>query len=242
MDSRITTIITTSPVPSMPRFPHLDNTLKSLKFVRELNDSPIVVVLDAPRPECDLPLYKAYRHNIQRYCSRQENIDLICLNDWGHLSGALKAGIDASLTRFIFVQQHDLPLVRTFDLDAVIETIAYDAHVKHVRLNRRHNRPIGWDQTHIFGLYRTPYLELTKTGCWSDQSHITTTDYYEDIILPEIGSEKVFMEDVINPKINCVGSHAQRIAHETYGTFIYGPPNEPPVVTHTDGRHRIDVI
>jgi hypothetical protein len=69
----------------------------------------------------------------------------------------------------------------------------------------------------------------TRTPCWSDQNHICTTAYYRDIILNEC-KDGSFMEHRLIDK-----SKTEEI-HKKYGTYIFGPLDEPAYITHTDAR------
>ena len=232
---RITTVIATSPVPRIPDIAHIRRTLESLAFVPELNESPIIVSFDAARAERAREAYAQYQQNVAAYCGGKPNVRLLHLAEWGHLSGVMERAIQAVTTPFLFVQQHDLPLIRSFALDKVLKCLESDAAVKHVRLNHRHNRPVGWDRTPLFGAYDTEHLSLTRTGCWSDQSHLTTLDYYATLVIPAIRGRRTFPESILNPMMNVNGAQLPLI-HAKFGTFIYGPPGEAPVIAHTNAR------
>lgn len=138
-------------------------------------------------------------------------------------------------TDFVFVQQHDLPLIRGFDLNAVMACLAENPEVRHVRLNRRANLPVGWDRTGLFAEHRTPQLTLTRTGCWSDQSHIASVAYYKTVVLPQLSGARTFPEDIMN-RFMRADEATLFAAHATLGTYIYGPPGSPPVIRHADAR------
>lgn len=232
---RITTVIATSPTPAMPEITHLAETIASLHYVPELADSPIIVAFDGAADPLISVEYEAYQSNVERAFARYSNLELARLPAWGHLSGVMERAMRHVQTEFVFVQQHDLPLIRSFDLDAVLACMAANPEVQHVRLNRRANLPVGWDRTPLFASYHTPQLTLTRTGCWSDQSHIASAAYYRTAVLPRLSGKRVFPEDIMNRLMRADAATLSQ-AHATLGTYIYGPPGEPPVIRHTDAR------
>jgi len=233
----ITTVIATSPIPSMPEFNHLKTTINSLNLVPKLAQSRILVVFDFPKANQEILEYNEYKNNVVKFYKKNSNIKFLHLEEWGHLSGVMEIAVRNIETPFIFVQQHDLPLIREFDLDNVLKCLEKDDLVKHVRLNKRHNIAVGWDRRPLFGAYENPYVNLTRTACWSDQSHLTTSSYYENVILPEIKDKKIFMEEVFHWKMNLPEGKELEAMHKKLGTFIYGSPGDPPVIRHSDARN-----
>jgi len=233
--ARITTVIATSPTPTIPDIGHIRRTVESLHFVPELAESRILIVFDAPAGNGPHPVYEQYKRNVKTYYADHANVEMLHLEEWGCLSGVMERAVEAIDTPFMFVQQHDLPLLRSFECDKVLECLENVPAVKHVRLNKRQTLPRGWDQNPLFGAYQTPYLELTRTGCWSDNSHLATSAYYREVVIPEIRGKRTFPEVVLNEHLNATGAALNR-AHRRLGTFIYGAPGDPPVITHSDAR------
>lgn len=234
---KITTVISTSPVPGMPEFKHLHATINSLNLVPKLSQSRILIVFDFPQANKEILEYNEYKNNVVKFYKKYSNIKFLHLEEWGHLSGVMEMAVQNVETPFIFVQQHDLPLIREFDLDKVLICLEKDKLVKHVRLNKRHNLAIGWDRRPLFGAYDNQYVNLTKTACWSDQSHLTTRAYYENVILPETKGKKIFMEEVFHWKMNLPEGRELEEMHKKLGTFLYGSPGDPPVIRHSDARN-----
>jgi hypothetical protein len=242
--ARITTVIATSPIPTIPDISHIRRTVESLQFVPELAESPILIVFDAPADNAAYPDYEQYKRNLTTYFEDRANVKMLHLEEWGCLTGVMERAVQVVDTPFLFVQQHDLPLVRSFECGQILECLKNDPAVKHVRLNKQYNRPIDWDRNSLFGAYKTPYTDLTRTGCWSDNSHLTTSAYYREVVIPEIRGKRTFPEAVLNRLLKATvqisrplrGRVISRAAHRRLGTFIYGAPGDPPVITHTDGR------
>lgn len=240
-NARITTVISTSPIPAMPDVSHIHRTIESLALVPELQNSPLIIAFDAPNDNCDLEKYEIYKRRVSNICRADRNVTFVHLDDWGHLSGVIERAIQLVQTRFVFIQQHDLPLVCSFDCDSVIRCLDEGGDVKHVRLNRRSNQAIGWDKSPLFSAFETRHISLTRTSCWSDQSHLASTDYYLNVVIPQIRGTKVFPETLLNPYRKLPIDELLSI-HRRLGTFIYGPPGHPPIVMHTDARNAIVAV
>lgn len=234
--ARITTIISTSPVVSRPAIDHIRSTIESLELVPELARSPQLIVFDAPRDGLVDPAYEEYKSNVRAFVSDRPHVRLVFLAEWGHLSAIVEAALQHVTTPFLFVQQHDLPLIRSFQLDGALNALSCDPLVKYIRLNKRITRPIDWDNTPIFGEYVNSHVPLTATGCWSDTSHLTTADYYRQIVIPETRGRKCPMEWILNHRMKY--SSDLVATHRKYGTFIYGAPEHPAIIRHSDARHR----
>jgi len=234
----ITTIVATSPIPCHPDIKHLRRTIDSLKFVPLLDKSRILVVFDFPREQQNIEAYEAYKVNVRDHYKDKKNVECLYLEEWGHLSGVMRCGLSNVSTPFIFAQQHDLPLLRGFDIEKVLECIENDDNVKHVRFNTRHHVIKGRDRAPLEE-YPNPYVPLTSTGGWSDQTHITTAQYYADVVFPEIGGRNVPVEAVLDRLYHTAPPGEVAPLHARLGTFLYGTPRQPPMIEHTDGRKLI---
>lgn len=235
---RITTIISTSPIPSLPATDHIELTVESLAMVAELEQSPLIIAFDGADDSVDKNVYDMYKHAVMRKFAMRKNVRFVMLEAWGHLSGVLRAALGCVATQYVFVQQHDLPIVRAFDLDAVLCALGARGDVKHVRLNSRCTEAIGWDKSPLFGPVEGKKIGLTRTSCWSDQSHFSTLEYYTEVILPRIANKAVFPETVLNPFRKLPVEELLSI-HRVLGTYIYGFPGEQRIVAHTDARRTL---
>ena len=68
-----------------------------------------------------------------------------------------------------------------------------------------------------------------RTLGWSDNNHLTTRDYYLNLILPLVGRRRIFPENVANLASGIFN-------HKLLGTFIYGGLGEQQTIFHLDGR------
>jgi hypothetical protein len=160
--ARITTVIATSPTPTIPEIGHIRRTVESLDFVPELAASPILIVFDAPNGNGANPDYEQYKRNVKTYYEDRANVKMLHLAAWGCLSGVMERAA-ALVARFMFVQQHDLPLVRRFDCDKVLNV----RNVPAVNMSGSTSAKLfhGLGSNPLL-TYQTPYLELTRTGCY----------------------------------------------------------------------------
>ena len=74
IQNKITTIISTSPVPSMPEFYHLKTTIDSLNLVPKLAQSDILVVFDFPSDIQEIVKYNEYKNNVVEFYNKYSNI------------------------------------------------------------------------------------------------------------------------------------------------------------------------
>jgi hypothetical protein len=105
---------------------------------------------------------------------------------------------------------------------------------KHIRFNNRINIKYGIDNlNNIFNLIKVNnnYSYISTPG-WSDQNHLTYTDYYKNIVLKEC-KDGNFMENYLEGKITNL------LEHKKYGTFLFGKLNEGPYIKHLDGRNNL---
>ena len=72
--------------------------------------------------------------------------------------------------------------------------------------------------------------EYTRSSCFSDMNHLTSTRYYKHELVPMITDERWYPA----PPETVVQDHAYIARnHSYYGTFIYGGVNAPPTPTST---------
>lgn len=143
------------------------------------------------------------------------------------------------------VLQHDMPFVRPIDMRVLIELLQTNSQVRHIRFNLRKNEAAGWDAIghNLVGLRTSRenfFREVSfntsggpvscmQTLGWSENNYITTADYLKTVILPVVGNYRGSAETLLN-------AVSSRSRHNVLGTYVFGGPHDPPVVSHTDGR------
>ena len=168
----------------------------------------------------------------------------------GMLAGNLAFAMSFVRTPFVLKVEHDHPFVRSVDALAIVRDLQSDRRLKYVRFNRRPNRRKNcdngdypralagtedqWIAQSLWGLHearsdselRNAY---TRTACFSDMNHLTSTAYYRTAILPVIIKEpKLSPENLMQD--NCYIARN----HSYYGTYIFDGPDAPATITHLD--------
>lgn len=238
--ARLVTVITsTSPVQSMPDTKHLYPAQKSLHMIPALAKCKKIIVFDKIK-ETDGHLkenYRKYKKNVRKLVKEDPyfaNTRLVFCKEWGHLSGTVKEAIKHVETPFIFLHQHDLQLVQSFDFNAVVATMVANPSVKYVHFSSTPNAPEHW----YFGATQESedfFIPLCRTVGWSDQCHIARVDYYQNFVLPQC--HQTFMESVIIKNAREDFATNGWAAHQAYGNYLYGKLDEGPFIVHTDARN-----
>jgi GR25 family glycosyltransferase involved in LPS biosynthesis len=227
-----TIIITASFIPSHPKIDKIKKTIESLNY---LNTDNYDLILSHDYNNSDN--YKKYLDNLHTYIKNKNNIKIIVRNNYGHLTGNIRNSISHVKTKYILIIQHDLPFIRYVNINDIISDMELNNNLKHVRFNRVNNNILknsNWDnKNNSYGYikYKNNY-EYTSTDAWSDNNHLTTYKYYNDIVLKEC-PDGVPMEYVLNKKLK------NKKDQQYYGTYVLGNKDyELPYINHIDGSEK----
>lgn len=225
-------MITASLIKSHPSIKFIRCVIESLKHIHMDKDTPIIITHDYSTDS----RFQDYLKNLHNYISDFKNIKIVIRNSHGHLTGNVRNAFNFIKTEYVLIIQHDLPFIRDFEIEKVIEDMKNNPELKHVRFNKRANKKIASDALNdLFGkqIISNNYT-YTRTPSWSDNNHICRSEYYKDIILKECNDGRP-MEAFLISK-----SKTEEI-HNKYGTYIFGKLNEPGYVKHIDGRNNLNV-
>jgi len=190
-------------------------------------DTPIILAHDYSEDH----KFKEYLTNLNKYISNYSNIRIVVRDSFGHLTGNVRNAFDFITTEYVLIIQHDLPFIRHFEIEKVIEDMKKNPELKHVRFNKRANiKKVSDAQNDLFGkqIVSNNYT-YTRTPSWSDNNHLCRSDYYRDIILKECDDGRPMESYLINK------SQTEEI-HNKYGTYIFDAINKPAYIKHIDGR------
>ena len=247
----ITTIITTSPIISMPKISLIEITINSLRLVDNLYESPIIICCDggmrAPKrmhlsdkcknlvSKSDIDNYNKYKQNLKEFIKDKLNIKMVELDFRSGLTINLKNGMKYVKTKYVNIMQHDLPIIRPFPLNNLLDVM--DTHnvdlIRYVRKSNKFHeeylrRSIKKENTPFtYKEYVYNNILFTKCNQFSDNNHITTLDYYNTEIFPRC-RDGDFMEDqlITAPILNKIP-----------GNYMYlGGINDGGYIKHLDGR------
>ena len=174
----------------------------------------------------------------------------------GNLAGNLAFALAYVRTPFMLKVEHDHPFTRKLDAISIVHDMMADRRLKYIRFNRRENIRVRCDNGDyyrdspsdrllamaLWGPHEGPRgMKLqnaySRTACFSDMNHLTSTDYYRNLVLPIIlrpdwGYPKVTPENLMQDHCYIVRNHT------VYGTYIYDAVGAPPTIAHVDAALR----
>jgi len=230
-NKNLTIIITASYIPSHPSIKLIQEVIDSLKLLSLPDDIKIILAHDFSNH----PDYIQYLKNITEFVKDKKNFQVVQRTTHGHLVGNVRNALKHVDSEYILLVQHDLKFnKRPIDIMKVVEDMKENPCLKHIRFNKRCNRPTNCDSH--FGLFgkeiKAKNFTYTRTNAWSDNNHICPTKYYTDIVMTECRDGKA-MEHFLLMK-----SKNEKI-HEKYGTYLFGPVEDRSYINHLDGRREL---
>ena len=228
----LTIIITASVIPSHPDITMIKETMKSLDLINHKN-SKIILAHDYS----DKKEYKAYLKNLENYVENMENVQIVVRDDWGHLTGNVRNAMKYVKTKYILLVQHDFPFIQAVDIHKIIEDLKSTPELKYIRFNKRNNNQIsGWEKefnyNNLYNKYQVNknYSYISSPN-WSDNNHICSTEYYNNVIL-KISKDKTAMEN------NLKNIKRDNKFMNKFGPYIFGDLNQKAYINHLDGADR----
>ena len=167
-----------------------------------------------------------YISNLRKHYLPQKNVHILPSVVFAHINYNIARALEVVETKYVYVIQHDLEFAKPINHTALVKTFDEfypkdiwkvefthtcapndDAWAKGSCLNM--STPIS----HVNEIY------LTKQTGWSDSNHLTTKEYYSDV-LKQIGPQKRSPEKPMNRQAarNC----------KFLGTHKYGKVDEMP--------------
>lgn len=240
--SQLVTVITsTSPIPSMPSTKFLYEAQKCLYQVPALAKCKKIIVFDGVK-KCDknvINVYEEYKNNVIKLLEEDPyftNTELVFCQKWGHLSGTIREAIKKVNTPYLFIHQHDLILLKAFDLNGVIASMVANPTIKYVALIKRANTNEDFNFGPMEeGTDGISFAPLCRASGWSDQCHVASVEYYLTFVLPQC--HKTFMEYIIHPMLKKAVKDFGFAGREPFGTHVYGHLNDGPYIFHADARN-----
>lgn len=129
-------------------------------------------------------------------------IEFVQAETWGGLTGNINNAMKHVETEHIFMVQHDLEFVQDINVNTIVADMKENPDLKMVQFNKDHNNVFHRDpkKTGIlqachnlgkapkdqgFGeIKTTSQNKYIKTPCWTDQNHLTTKNYWQDVVYP----------------------------------------------------------
>jgi hypothetical protein len=246
-DDSLTVIVSGSYLDSHPSITFMQEVIESLELTGIPHSTPLILSHDKIKPDTEgaeekEKAYQAYFNNLEEYVktSTFRNITISRAPEWGHLARTLKHAVSQVKTKYMLVLQHDIHIRREIPVLKMIDLMENYQHIKHLRFNVRRNHPtfMWWDGYHkdghcIFAEEQYDDTRLCVTPAWSDQNHLATKEYYENIVFPDCTNpDGELIWDFMENRLNGLCHHN----HSRYGTYIYGEYGAPRTSRHSDGR------
>lgn len=221
-------IITASYIKSHPEIRIIKETIESLQLLSLPKDTLVILAHDFS----DNPNYILYLKNLRDYIKDQPNLTISLRETHGHLTGNVRRALKLVKSEFVLVMQHDLKFhKRPIPIMNVIEDMRENPCLKHIRFNKRCNRPTNCDSH--FGLFgkeiKAKNFTYTRTPAWSDNNHICPTKYYNEVVMKICKNGKPMEQFLLTKSKN------EKI-HEKFGTYLFGPIEDRAYIRDLDGR------
>lgn len=260
--SRMSVLITTSPVPSNPSTMMLEAVLNTFSRVEGLSECPLILVCDGYNL-CDKSTWKAGRITedaAKRYEEYLENLEklltsghfpagtqIVMLDGRNGQSLGVRAGLDQVETPHVLVHQHDLEFTFDFGLEKVLNVLDDEQNdVKYVGmplLTNLHYEACAW-QHHGVRVEAQVHggLDLVPIVFWYDSTHITSVKHYKELVFGpgEVYQAGNFVEETFGVRQrNDIMASGMAAAHPRYGTYHClshsRDGNRRPLILHLNG-------
>ena len=232
----------------MPKYPdnteYMIHTLESFKYIKNFNDSKVIIALDGNEKIEYENKYNIYKEKLRTYIKDKLNYKLICHEKNLNLVENIYQTLRYVDTKYIFLIQQDLSFINEFDLKSVLDDMENLPQIKHLRFNDTENIRIKGrnDDNEKFGektIERNN--KYISTGVFSDRNHICKLEYYTNFIFKNGPLQKP-----IGWKYPCFGMEhilAQKPMENQneYGTYIYGELGFKQMITHYKAGRGRDV-
>lgn len=242
----VTVIISGSYLDSHPEITFMREVIESLDLAGIPLSAPVILSHDRIKPDTEGAeekevAYQQYFKNLESYIrlSKRSNITISQAPEWGHLTRTLKYAVSQVKTKYMLVLQHDIHIRREIPVLEMLDLMEKNSHIKHLRFNVRKNLPtfMWWDGyaggNVFFGQEEYDGVKLCITPAWSDQNHLATKEYYENVVFPDCTNpDGELIYDFMENRLNGLCHHN----HTRYGTYVYGGWGESRTSRHSDGR------
>lgn len=249
---RLTIITTTSPIKSNPSTGIIEASMESLYRLHDLRPCRKIIVFDGvdkkneiycrkdvKKIQADYQLYKENIIALTQDPSKPHfhNTKLLFLEEFSHQARALEKAMELVETPYIYSHQHDIVIIRPFDIRGIIRTMENNPNIRLVRACNGENGPNYFDgpvDTYVEGI---SFIPLVRTFRFSDSEHFTTVNFYKEMVFPKVKGHNFAEYWVMEPNFEKMQEEIIR-NHAQWGMYIYGRLGEPTCLKHLDGRER----
>lgn len=229
----ITVIIPTSVLPSHPSTEIIEQTIRDVRV--HLPDVEIILQIDGLRPEQvdRKEAYDEYKTQVLWKCLHEwKNVLPVVFDELYHQSGMLKKTLELVKTPLLLYVEGDAPLTpdRKIDWFKCINLIM-DGEATTIRFHHENVIPKEHEGLMIGG----PKDGFIKTYQWSQRPHLSTVQYYSDVVLPSL-PERSFIEDTMHGVVANDWYDKGMLGWFKHRLWIYHPNKNIQRSYTTDGR------
>lgn len=240
LDSQITVVIPTSPIPSHPSLAIIEETIASVRHW--LPTAEILVMIDGVRDE------QAHRENDYAEYQRRllwrmnfdyERVTPIRFYEHRHQAAMMRYTLELIDTPLVLFVEHDTPLVtdEPIDMDGCADLIRRgDLNVVrffHEAVRQPDHRHLELDDEPLIGMHQ-PYV---RTIQWSQRPHLASTAFYRSMLDRHFSAgARTMIEDVLHGKAEEDWLRDGPMAWNLWRIGIYAPGDNLKRSFHLDGR------
>lgn len=231
----ITIVIATSVLPSHPNTDIIDETIRSIRV--HFPENEIIMQIDGLRKEQKKRKkdYDEYKNRILWKCLHEyKNVIPFVFEKHSHQTTMMNKTINEIKTPLMLYVEGDAPLTpdEPIDWDSCLKMFNSD---KANTIRFHFEAFIPESHKHLmFGLEDG----FMKTAQWSQRPHLTRTDYYKNIVLPNC-KEIFFIEDTFHGRLQDEILPYDTFSEDGWNThklWIYHPEGNIKRSYHLDGR------
>jgi len=228
----ITIIIPTSVLPSHPDTRIIDETIQGVRT--QLPDSEIIMQIDGLRAEQQdrLDDYNEYKRRVLWKCLHEwKNVLPVVFEKHSHQTTMLKETIDKVRTSLLLYVEGDAPLTPDLPIewDKCINWIN-EGKANTIRFHFEARIPE--EHNHLMLGLENGFM---KTCQWSQRPHLSTVNYYKDIVMPTLQPD-FFIEDTFHGIVYNDYMDKGKAGWARHRLWIYHPEGNIKRSYTTDGR------
>ena len=249
-NSLITTIITTCCRKNTLNASIIKSTIESLKIIPELSKQVIIVFDGGPIKnkkdinkkcisECNEDLYDKYKKDVKKISEDilgVGNVMFVYLKNRSCLSHSLHTAMNLVKTKYVNIVQEDLSIIKKFDFKYMIDIMNKYDDIKILRYARKTNnyeeeyaKLIGCklSKQEIRFLDKNNSIKISKASQYSDNNHISTKEFYDKYIWPNVKKHSFMEHDLV-----CINNNSLKDK-----IWYIGDYEDGYYIKHLDGRN-----
>lgn len=242
-ESKITAIVTTSPIPSHPSTEIIEETITSIRT--QLPTSEIIIAIDGVRPEQQERTedYLEYVRRLLWLCNNKwRNVLPVIATQWLHQAGITKLAFQYVQTPLILFVEHDTPLVGEIAWAPLCEFVQ-SGQANLVRLHHEAemlpvHRGIMIDRVSKTIKTSEGDVAARRTFAWWQRPHLASADFYRYSVLSIFADDsRTMIEDVMYGILHNAFQDYNVAGWSKWKVWIYDPgTSDIKRSTHLDGR------